>query len=121
MTTGVHVWWILLSVASVLNIGAWIVSAAIFFRRKLRTQENIYVWRRAVLWLSGVYVLGCAFRSFVPRIDLERICLVDSWLSTMIVGHTIATIAKICFIAQCTILLQKANIGTHMKTAITFS
>lgn len=119
--TGVQIWWIALSVISVLNIGAWILSAVVFTRRRQQIHSNIYLWRRAILWLSGIYVLGCAFRSFLPRIDLERICLVDSWLSTMMVGRSVATVAEICFIAQCAILLREAGLGTKTNTAIVVS
>ena len=104
-----------------MNIGAWIYSAVVFTHRKLQINPNIYKWRRAILWLSGIYVLGCAFRSFLPRIDLERVCLVDSWLSTMMVGRSVATVAEICFIAQCAILLREAGLGTNTNTAIIVS
>ncbi|MGD8571359.1 MAG: hypothetical protein PVH98_02815 [Gammaproteobacteria bacterium] len=104
-----------------MNIGAWVYSLVVFTRRKSTIHPNIYVWRRAILWLSGVYTVGCAFRSFLPRIDLERICLVDSWLSSMIVGRSVATVAEICFIAQCAILLREAGLGTETKTAIAVS
>ena len=106
---------------SILNIGAWMYTINLFFRNKSNINTNIYQWRRAILWLSGVYVIGCALRSFIPRIDLERICLVDSWISSMLLGRTVATLAEVCFIAQCAILLREAGIGTNIKTAIIVS
>lgn len=114
---GVQIWWLLLSFVSVINIGVWIFSATRFAQRKHVIHPSFYPWRRWVFWLSGVYVFVCAFRSFLPRIDLERICLVDSWLSSMFVGRSLATVAELSFIIQCAILLREAGIGTRVKTA----
>jgi hypothetical protein len=60
-------------------------------------------------------VAGCAFRSFFPRIDLERICLVQSPLSNMMLGRSVATVAELCFMAQCALLLHQAGHGTGSK------
>ena len=116
--TGVHLWWFLLSLASVFNIGVWIYAAARFAQRKHILHPDLYLWRRWVFWLSGVYVMVCAFRSFLPRIDLERICLVQTWLSSMFVGRSLAPVAELSFIVQCAILLREAGIGAKVKTAV---
>lgn len=121
MEVGVKVWWILISVLSVANIGAWLYSAILFVNRKAVINPRIYRGRLALLWLSGAYVFGCAFRSFLPRIDLERVCLVDSWLSSMFVGRTVATIAELSFILQCFILLREAGRGIENRFALTMS
>ena len=42
--------------------------------------------RRRQLLLSAPFVFGCAFRSVFPRADVQRICVVDSWLSSVAVG-----------------------------------
>lgn len=121
MSSGVEIWWVSLSLFSVINIGAWIYSTQLFIRRRTAIHPEAYVWRRRIVWLSGIYVLGCAFRSFLPRIDLERVCLVNSWLSSMAVGRSVATIAEICFIAQCAILLREAGKGAGDKLAVMVS
>jgi hypothetical protein len=110
MTMSVEIWWISLSIVAVLNIAAWIVSAVILARH----HEHFFFspahrHRRWMLWLSAGYVAGCAFRSFLPRIDLERVCLVPSALSNMMVGRSVATLAELCFIAQCALLLHLAG------------
>jgi hypothetical protein len=74
-----------------------------------------------LLWLSAGYVVGCAFRSFLPRIDLERVCLVQSWLSRMSVGRSVATIAELCFMAQCALLLHIAGSGVDNKFTLKVS
>lgn len=116
--TGVHLWWVLLSSVSLINIGVWFYAASRFARHKYILHHSVYLWRRWVFWLSGVYVMVCAFRSFLPRIDLERICLFNTWLSNMFVGRTLATIAELSFIVQCAILLREAGIGLKVRTAV---
>lgn len=117
MLTGVHLWWFLISLVGALNISIWIYSATRFAQQKHVIHPRFYPWRRWVFWLSGIYVLVCAFRSFLPRIDLERVCLVSSWMSSMFVGRSLTTVAELAFIIQCAILLREAGIGTKVRTA----
>jgi hypothetical protein len=56
--------------------------------------------------LSAVYVIGCAFRSILPRADVQRIGLFDSWVSSVLVGRSVATVAELCFMAQWALLLN---------------
>ena len=56
--------------------------------------------------LCAAYVFGCAFRSVLPRADVQRICLFDTWLSSVLVGRSVATIAEICFAIQWAIVLR---------------
>ncbi len=109
MTPTVLDWWSMLRGLAVLNIVAWTASAALLLRQRSRHPAAAYRKRRLLLWLSGAYVAGCAFRSLLPRIDLERICLVDSWFSNMVVGRSVATVAELCFIAQFVLLLHSAS------------
>jgi hypothetical protein len=108
----VHTWWIVLCGVAVLNIAAWTVSAAALARRRDRFADADYRRRRLLSWLSAGYVAGCAFRSFLPRIDLERICLVESGLSSIVVGRSVATVAELCFMAQCALLLHQIGVST---------
>jgi len=100
---------------------AWFFSATIFQRRKDIFSPEIYKGRRVILILSGIYVIGCAFRTFLPRIDLERVCLIGSWFSSMMIGRSVATVAEICFIAQSAILLNEGARSTQVKFAIIVS
>lgn len=111
MTAPVQTWWLILCVVAVLNCTAWSVSAVTLVRHRSRYSLREYQHRRWLLWLSAGYVTGCAFRSVLPRIDLERICLVQSWLSYMSVGRSVATVAELCFMAQCALLLHIAGHG----------
>jgi len=59
-----------------------------------------------MLFLCAAYVFGCAFRSFLPRADVQRICLFDTRLSSVLLGRSVATVAEICFAAQWAIVLH---------------
>jgi hypothetical protein len=95
------VWWLGLCGASLLNVGVWLVAA---FVDLPYTQYRF--WQLA---LSGVYVVGCAFRSVFPRVDLERTCLWNTPLSTIFTGRFVATLAESCFAVQCTLFLSKLS------------
>lgn len=85
-------WWRLLSAVAALNILLWLWTWA--------TVDAVTSYQRWQLALSGIYVAVCAFRSFLPRIDLERYCIVDSPLSSVFLGRTGATFAEVSFAAQ---------------------
>jgi len=71
-----------------------------------------------------MYVLGCGFRSLLPRADVQRIVLYDSFLSSVLVGRTVATIAELCFVAQWALLLNElartrdSTFGVRLSYAI---
>jgi len=69
--------------------------------------------------LCAAYVFGCAFRSFLPRADVQRICLFDTWLSSVVVGRSVATVAEVCFAAQWAIVLY--DLGTTTGADATLS
>ncbi len=71
-----------------------------------------------MLLLCAAYVFGCAFRSFLPRADVQRICLFDTWLSSVVVGRSVATVAEICFAAQWAIILHQLGTITGADTTL---
>ena len=121
MIAAVHDWWDFLRVVAVLNVAVWTVSAALLARHRKLFSVTGYRHRLLSLWLSAGYVAGCAFRSFLPRIDLERICLVESSLSSMVVGRSVATVAELCFIAQCALLLRYTGSDAGNRFTVTVS
>lgn len=96
------VWWQLLCAVSVGNILLWGLAA-----QGLLWESDGYRSKQVIL--SGLFVAACAFRSFLPRVDLERQCLWDSPLSSVILGRTVATVAELCFAWQCVLLLFKLS------------
>jgi hypothetical protein len=98
-------WWTLLCGVALANVVAWLTTAATLRRSAPRGSGDS---RQLQLLLSAGYVFGCAYRSLLPVYDIQRLCLVDSWLSSVIVGRSVATIAELCFVAQWSVLLRDA-------------
>jgi hypothetical protein len=106
-SSGVAAWWTGLCAVSILNICGWHLSAAALARRKATVEPSIHTLQKWLLLLSAIYVLGCGFRSVLPRADVQRIGLFDSWVSSVLVGRSVATVAELCFAAQWALLLHK--------------
>jgi len=79
-------------------------------------RERWLAFRRTLLWLSAGYAAGCAFRSIFPMIDAPRICLHDTWISRIVVGRSVATVAELCFAFQWALLLRRAGVGDRTAT-----
>lgn len=102
-------WWATLSAAATFNVAAWAWSARLLARHRADYAPEAYARRRLLLALAAVYVAGCAFRSFLPMIDVPRLCLADTPLSRIAVGRSVATVAELAFVAQWAILLGEAG------------
>ena len=99
-------WWALLTLVSSGNIALWFLLYRQFHMPptgNLGSASDIEL----MLFLCAAYVFGCAFRSFLPRADVQRICLFDTWLSSVVIGRSVATVAEICFAAQWAIVLRQ--------------
>jgi hypothetical protein len=110
-------WWGLLTLVSGANIAVWLL-----LYRQLHEQPTGSLGStpgiELMLLLSAAYVFGCAFRSFLPRADVQRICLFDTWLSSVVVGRSVATVAEICFAAQWAIILHQLGTTTGADTTL---
>jgi hypothetical protein len=110
-------WWGLLTLVSGVNIAIWFL-----LYRQLHEQPAASPGSTSgmelMLLLCAAYVFGCAFRSFLPRADVQRICLFDTWLSSVVVGRSVATVAEICFAAQWAIILHRLGTMTGADTTI---
>ena len=110
-------WWGLLTVVSAANIAVWFV-----LYRQLHGQPTGGLGSASgielMLILCAAYVFGCAFRSLLPRADVQRICLFDTWLSSVVVGRSVATVAEICFAAQWAIILHQLGSMTGADTTL---
>jgi hypothetical protein len=93
-------WWQFFCAVSIGNIVLWSLAAS-----ELPWDSDPYRFKQIIL--SGLFVAACAFRSVLPRVDLERLCFWDTSLSSVMVGRTVATIAELCFVWQCALLLFK--------------
>ena len=112
----VALWWSFLVTVSALNI-ALLVGLRAAYRANPFGAANAIFAAEPLALLSSVYVLGCAFRSLLPRADVERICLFNTWLSSVLVGRSVATVAELCFAVQWAIILHELGRITHSDTA----
>lgn len=93
-------WWRALSVLGAINICLWL---AIWYFGPASTGPYYAIQ----VVLSGIYVFVCAYRSVFPRVDLERLVVVDSRLSSIFLGRSAATVAEICFGIQLGLLVHQ--------------
>src|SRR5580704_8838854 len=108
-------WWAMLTLVSGVNIAAWIL----MYRELHHAGSSGRIpGMEVMLLLSAAYVFGCAFRSLLPRADVQRICLFDHWLSSVFVGRSVATVAEICFAAQWAIILTRLGDMTGAETTL---
>ena len=110
-------WWGLLTFVSAANIAIWFLLYR-EFHTELATRFSSSSSTELMLLLSAAYVFGCAFRSLLPRADVQRICLFDTWLSSAVVGRSVATVAELCFAAQWTIVLMRLGAITGSDTTL---
>src|SRR5262245_49723717 len=110
-------WWVLLCTVGTVNIVAWTVSLVVLKRRQTAMPLAHYTVCRSQLLLSAAYVFGCAFRSALPVFDVPRFVLVNTWLSSVVVGRSVATVAELCFVAQWALMLRQTARETECITA----
>src|SRR3974390_1829767 len=110
-------WWGLLALVSAANIAVWFWLYGYLQGPRTGSLGNTSDIE-LMLFLSAAYVSGCAFRSFLPRADVQRICLFDTWLSSVTVGRSVATVAEVCFAAQWAIILHRLGTLTGADTTL---
>lgn len=97
-------WWhALLRASAIVNLLLLAATAAVVVYG--HPAGGAVLWRTQLL-LSAGYVSGCAFRAALPVYDIPRIVLVDSPLSSVIVGRSVATVAELCFACQWALILR---------------
>jgi hypothetical protein len=106
-------WWAMLTLVSTGNIALWFL----LYRRSYAQLDGAS-GIGLMLFLCAAYVFGCAFRSFLPRADVQRICLFDTWLSSVVIGRSVATVAEVCFAAQWAIVLHQLGGIAGVDTAL---
>jgi hypothetical protein len=113
-------WWALLTLVSSKNIVLWFLLYRQFTNQPTDRLDGA-TDLELMLLLCAAYVFGCAFRSFLPRADVQRICLFDTWLSSVLLGRSVATVAEICFAAQWALILHQlggiAKVDTTLNVA----
>jgi hypothetical protein len=120
---GVAWWHGSLRAIAVLNIGLWSLCAIALIRGYPSSRASTDAASYLQLLLSAGYVAGCAYRSFLPVIDIPRIVLVDSRVSSVLVGRSVATLAELCFAAQWALVLHRAAalVGSPLVLAVSLT
>lgn len=114
-------WWHqALRAIALLNLVLWALAAMAVVRAHPLLHGGSEAGRYLQLLLSAGYVAGCAFRCFLPVIDIPRLVLVDSRLSRVSSGRSVATVAELCFAAQWVLLLNElaASSGSRFAQAV---
>jgi hypothetical protein len=114
-------WWSFLTLVSGVNIVVWFW----LYRALLEPRTGSLGGSlggtpgiELMLFLCAAYVFGCAFRSFLPRADVQRICLFDTWLSSVTLGRTVATVAEVAFAVQWAMVLHQLGTLTGADTTL---
>jgi hypothetical protein len=105
----------MLTLVSGVNIAAWIL---MYSELHAAGTSGHVPGMEIMLLLSAAYVFGCAFRSMLPRADVQRICLFDTWLSSVALGRSVATVAEVAFAAQWTMILLQLGQMSGAETAL---
>jgi hypothetical protein len=116
----VEAWWYFLCALAAVNVVAWSISAVILKRRQNTFPAEAWSARRQQLLLSAFYVFGCAFRSVFPVFDVPRLGIVDSWLSSALIGRSVATVAELAFAAQWALMMRETAhaTGSHFAFGV---
>jgi len=106
-------WHALLCAVAVLNLALWSLAAFAVAHGRAAIDAETQAACQIQLLLSAAYVLACAFRSVLPVYDIPRIVLIDSWLSSVMVGRSVATVGELCFAAQWALILHRMALPSH--------
>jgi hypothetical protein len=108
LSNPVALWWLFLASTSALNISLWLYTWRKYQKPGFPGERGI-MGTNALIWYSAVYVFGCAYRSILPKADVQRICLFDTWFSSVFLGRSVATFAELAFVIQWAIAIRIFN------------
>jgi hypothetical protein len=111
-------WWCALSGIALFNLVLLFFAYRKYLQNNEKQRTSILKIRKYQFYLASLYTLGCGFRSILPRADLRRVVLVDHWISAVVIGRTVATIAELSFVLQWSFLLYEIGIHTKNKTIL---
>lgn len=117
-SNAVYIWWAGMSCIAALNVILLFFTYRTYRKRLPEYSDLLATIRKWQLRLATIYVLGCGFRSILPRGDIRRIVLVDHWISAVAIGRSVATIAELSFGAQWALILYEIARHTQNKYAL---
>lgn len=118
-STAVMMWWAGLRAVSVINVIAWGIIAAVWWRVRQEPDQGRRTQQALQLALSALFVGGCAFRSFLPWAEAPRFCLSGSPLSSAAIARTVATIAELSLVTQWALTMREMSLQKKVPLAFT--
>jgi hypothetical protein len=109
----VLLWQTLLRAIAVLNLVLLSVTTFAVMSQQAATRAPADATFYLQLLLSALYTLGCAYRCLLPVYDIPRLVMVNSRLSSVLVGRSVATLAEVSFAAQWALILHQMAVLTH--------
>lgn len=109
----VVLWQTLLRAIAVLNLVLLSVTTFAVMSQQAATHAPADTAFYLQLLLSALYTLGCAYRCLLPVYDIPRLVMVNSRLSSVLVGRSVATVAEVSFAAQWAVILHQMAALTH--------
>lgn len=106
------IWWLTFVGSSCLNF---------FILMNIKPRTKVENFQKI---LSSLFIMSTTIRSIFPRIDVERICYFDSFISSTVIGRSVATIGEISFGIQIAIylleIIKRLNISEYHNSLILF-
>jgi hypothetical protein len=121
MLSAVGAWRAGLCVVAAFNVVAWALAVTALAKARSGLSEKTAAARRLQLLFCAAYVFGCAFRCVLPVFDIPRMVLTDSWVSSVAVGRSVATVAELCFAVQWALFLLESARTTGSRFVRTAS
>jgi hypothetical protein len=118
---GVMLWWSTLGAIGVANVLAWLLIARRVQKDEGEADPALRRERRWQLVLAALFAGGCAFRSFWPVAEAQRICLVAVPWSSAAINRTVATVAELAIAAQWALYLGHWTRGLRAPWAYAVS
>jgi hypothetical protein len=69
--------------------------------------------------MAGVFTFVCAFRSVLPRIDVSRVCWLNTPLNTPLIGRSAAMLAELAWAWQMSLVIRRVAIRLRRQGALT--
>ena len=110
-------WWALLTLASAGNVSLWILLYHQFYVVPTSAQGSA-ADIELMLFLAQPMCLAAPSDRFSHARMFDEFCLFDTWLSSVVIGRSVATVAEVSFAAQWAIVLRQLGTIAGADTTV---
>lgn len=110
-----------MSAIAMFNIVLLVITYKILQKRINNYSPLVQFVRKRQFALTTIYTLGCGFRSIIPRDDVNRLVLFNHWISAVVIGRSVATVAELSFVAQWAFILYEIGNSTGNRFILSAS